>query len=553
MLRCTVPMILLGLFAIACLVRAAAGAAFAGPAYPDSYYYVNVARELAAGHGLTVDYIWNFVDVGGFLPALPTLPIPSNAHWMPLATIVQVPFIWLLGAGPLVAAAPMWLIGALAAPLTYVIGRDAGFRRNASVAAALLAAVPGGLTPFFGQPDNFGLFMTLGALSLWLCARGLRGDRRAFVAGGVVVGLATLARTDGVLLGLPFALAALADLWPRRRTPRVIGLTAAVACAALFAVVVAPWLIRQVEVFGSIAPSASSGRILWIAEYSELYSIGSPATPQTLLDHGLVPLLASRVGGLLAALGLFALLPLVGVLAPLALLGAWVKRAESAFRPFLIYAAALFGASGLLFAVHVPKGTFVHSAGALLPHTFLLVLAGVSAAVAWVAARRPGWNTARASAIFGYGAVAVALAGAALQTAVTVEHWSSVRAVQVEIARPLAAAPRAERVMSADAGAYRYLSGHPGIVTPNDPLPTIEAALRAYDVRWLALERAAVVPALIPVLTGELQPAWLSRPVVTVTDGAASVATGGSPAAAAAPAGALYAVCFDASDTRCAR
>ena len=49
MLRCTAPMIPMGLFAIALLVRAVAGLAFVGPAYPDSYYYVNVAREIVAG------------------------------------------------------------------------------------------------------------------------------------------------------------------------------------------------------------------------------------------------------------------------------------------------------------------------------------------------------------------------------------------------------------------------------------------------------------------------------------------------------------------------
>ena len=37
-------------------------------------------------------------------------------------------------------------------------------------------------------------------------------DRRAYAAGGLVVGLAFLARTDGFLLGLPFAVAAAADL-----------------------------------------------------------------------------------------------------------------------------------------------------------------------------------------------------------------------------------------------------------------------------------------------------------------------------------------------------
>ena len=85
------------LFGVAIVARLVVAALFAEPAYPDAYYYANLARELAAGHGFQVDYIWNFVEVGGRLPAEGVLPIPSNAHWMPLAALVQVPFIWLLG------------------------------------------------------------------------------------------------------------------------------------------------------------------------------------------------------------------------------------------------------------------------------------------------------------------------------------------------------------------------------------------------------------------------------------------------------------------------
>jgi len=541
-------MIPLVLFAIGLLVRAAVGTAFAGPAYPDSYYYVNVANQVAAGHGLTIDYIWNFVDVGGTLPSDPALPIPSNGHWMPLAALVQVPFVLLLGASPLASALPLWIIGALAAPLTFAIAREAGLDRRLAIAAGLLAAVPGALTPYFGQPDNFGLFMTLGALSLWLCARGMRGDRRSFVIGGAVVGLATLARSDGVLLGLPFALAFALELWPGRR--HMIGWAAAIGCAALFAIVVGPWLYRQMETFGSIAPSAANGRILWISDYGQLYSIGSPATPASLLADGLGPFIAGRVGGFLSAVALFALLPLVVVLTPLALIGGWARRRDTTFRPFFVYAIALFAAAGLLFAVHVPHGTFVHSAVALLPHTFVLLVIGVAVVVRWVAERRP-WDVTRATAFFAYGAVAVALAGAVLQTTSTVSHWSQVRTVQEHLAASItAAAQPGDRIMSADAGAFRYLSGHPGVVTPNDPLPTIESAMRAYDVRWLVLEDDAIVPALEPVLTGVEHPAWLSRPVAVVQGAAFAVATAG-PAPSPVPAGAVYAVCLEPGDGRC--
>ena len=140
-----------------------------------------------------------------------------------------------------------------------------------------MVAVPALMSPFVAQPDNFGLFMLLGTLSLWACARGLRGDRRAFALGGVLVGLAFLSRNDGVLLGIPFALAFLADLLRRPRASR-IGWTAALLCAGGFLLVASPWIARQLDVFGTISPSAASGRILWITQYSDLYSVASPPT-----------------------------------------------------------------------------------------------------------------------------------------------------------------------------------------------------------------------------------------------------------------------------------
>ncbi|MEP7379056.1 MAG: hypothetical protein ABI725_05775 [Chloroflexota bacterium] len=542
-------MIALGLFAVALLVRVAAGAAFAGPAYPDSYYYVHVAQQLAAGQGFSTAYIWNLDDVVGGLLAGGHLPVAANGYWMPLAELVQVPFIWALGANWLAAGLPMWLIGAAAAPLTYWIGRDAGFERTPALAAGLLAAVPGGLTPFFGQPDNFGLFMTFGALSLWLCARGLRGDRRAFVVGGGVVALAALARADGVLLGVPFLLAFGLELWPGRR--RVIGWTAAIGCAALFALLMGPWLLRQLDVYGSLSPAASGGRLLWLTDYQQLFSVANPPTVDSWLGQGIGQLLTSRVQGLIAALGLFAALPLVVVLAPLVVIGAWVHRRDSAFAPFYVYAVALFTVSGLLFAVLVTHGTFIHSAVALLPHTFLLVGAGIGSAVSWVAARRTTWDVRRATMLFSYGAVIVALVGATQQTMATVGQWSAARNMEVQLAGSLSAMPATDRVMSINPGAYYYLTGHPGLVTPSDDLATIESVARLYDVRWLVLESTDIVPALAPVLQGSVQPTWLSAPVAIVSGDSRRPVASVAPGLAIAPAGAVYAVCVTADDTRC--
>jgi 4-amino-4-deoxy-L-arabinose transferase-like glycosyltransferase len=450
-------------------------------------------------------------------------------------------------------ALPFWIVGALAAPLTYLIGRDAGFARAPVLAASLMVAVPGGLTPFMSQPDNFGLFMTLGALSLWLSAKAWRGDRRALVLGGLTVGLATLARTDGVLLGIPLAVVVLRDLW--RPTPgRLITVGAAVAGAAVFALIVGPWLLRQIDAFGSVAPSAASGRILWSTDYAQFHSISGEVGPESFFAQGLGAVLASRVGGLLSALGLFAYLPLAVVLTPFALIGAWVRRGDPVFKPFYVYACALFAASGVLFAIHVPHGTFIHSAVALVPHSFLLVVAGIAATVAWAARLRRTWDVPTATGAFAYGAVVVLIVAAGVQTLATLRHWHSVRGAQVELVAALRGTSPSDVVMAADPGAINYLTGHHAVVTPNDPLHVVEAAMRAYDVRWLVLESEQIVPSLEPVLIGQSQPSWLSSAVAIVRPVDRSALASTQPVAATeVPVAALFAVCLDPEDNRCAR
>ena len=76
-------------------------------------------------------------------------------------------------------------------------------------------------------------------------------------------------------------------------------------------------------------------------------------------------------------------------------------------------------------------------------------------------------------------------------------------------------------------------------MTPDDPIEVIESVARAYDTRWLVLERNDAARALAPVLAGT-RPAWIGAPVYSIPS-----ADGGLPKLA------LYPVCTTASDTRC--
>ena len=509
----------------ALLVRVAVGAAFAGPAYPDSYYYVHVAQQLAAGHGFSVDYIWNFVEssaacwrAADSARSRPTATgcrspswsrCPSSGCWAPIG---------------LPAGLPMWLIGAAAAPLTYWIGRDAGFEQSAGRwCAGLLAAVPGGLTPFFGQPDNFGLFMTLGALSLWLCARGLRGDRRAFVLGG--------ARRRTRHAGAHRRRAA----WRAVRARLRCGSCCAAAAAAArrssagrghrMRCAVRPRR-RAVAVCASSTSSAASRPSASERPHpvddrlpASSSASANAAHADDFLAQGIGPLLASRVGGFSRPLGLFAILPLVVVLAPFAVVGAWVRRRDHGVR-------AVLRLCGRAVRRQWPALRRPRAARHVHPLRRGAAAAHVPArqrrhwrdrSLGRRAAARRG-TSQRATVAFGYGAVVIAVLGAAQQTVSTVGQWSAARN-QSKRSSPCrsTALPVTDRVMSVDPGAYHYLTGHPGLVTPSDDLATIEIG-RAAVRRALAGPRSARTscPRWRRCSRAADHPTWLSAPVAIV-------------------------------------
>jgi hypothetical protein len=545
-----------GLFLLALAVRAVLAARNPDPGYPDSAYYVDIARTIAAGKGFSENFLWAFIDVGGRIPANPHLPVPSNAHWAPLASIVQVPFIWLLGPTELASLLPFVLVGALAAPLGWAIARDAGAAPLVQVGAGILGAVPGLATVFVAQPDNFGLTMVLGGSALWLTSRGLRGHARSFVAAGLLVGLATLARTDGLLLGAAPAAAVAWDRWRawRRapgsvagREPRgapAIPLAAVAGCVLAFFVVVGPWWIRQLAVFGSISPSTGAG-ILWLRSFAELNSVTAPRTLSAFLAQPLGDLVGSRVMGFAEAIGIYLALVCAVFLAPFAAIGWWRRRRSVEAGPWLVAAAVLLLVSGLLFAIHVPNGMFLHASVALAPHTYWLAMEGIVTVAGWASARRRSLDAGRLAGVLAVGVLAVVIAGSVLAANTVGAGWQRTLADRRQLAGAIdrLAAP-GDRLMSEDSSTFEYLTGHGGIVSPDDPLPVIEQAARAYDVRWLILERNGAVRALAPLVNGAAPPDWLGPPAFVLP-------ASGAAAGAASVVAVIYPVCFDQAAPGC--
>ncbi|HEX8025155.1 MAG TPA: hypothetical protein VF484_03015, partial [Candidatus Limnocylindrales bacterium] len=390
---------------------------------------------------------------------------------------------------------------------------------------------------------------------------------------GFLAGLAALARNDGVLLAGAVGLVWLGDRvrwWRARRGGRgwthvedrqPISILAGVLALAGFFLVMGPWWARQLLTFGSVSPTSSSGAALWITNIHQWNSITANPSFSKWLAQGIPQIVANDLGGLASALGNFVVFICSIVLLPFLLLGALARRRSLDFQPWFVYTFVAFAGATFLYPLHVPGGAFIHTAIGLGPHAAILSIEGVVLLAGGLRRRsRPtGPAGDRASAFLTWGIVVI-VAVSAIGFAQGVEAgWNAVRAPRVALAAYLAApgpdgqpnenncravsrdpATSPPRVMSIDAGGIKYFTGLPGVVTPDDPIETIQSVAQAYDVCWLVVERDDAAQALGPVLRG-VRPSWIGAPVFSVP-----AADGGLPTLA------LYPVCTTAADLRCA-
>jgi hypothetical protein len=247
--------------------------------------------------------------------------------------------------------------------------------------------------------------------------------------------------------------------------------------------------------------------------------------------------------GLVAAVTIYSVLVGAVFVVPFMLVGGWARRRAVDFGPFLAFAFVLFLFSALVSAVHVPGGTFIHSAVALAPHSYVLALEGVLVAVGWLGARRR-WNVARAGRVFVTGTVGLAVLFGLAYVPGVHATWDAARQGRIAVAAALdrLGVPMTDRVMSIDASGTKYFTGRGGVVLVNDPLDTIRDVAGAYDIRWLILEAGDSVPAMGSVLDGGPRPGWIGEPVFTIP---------GDPGVGAAWSVAVYPVCTATGDARC--
>ncbi len=494
--------LLLVYYLLSLLVYGGMAAIQSAPGYMDADYYFSGAVQIAAGEGFSEPFLWNYLDDPQ------TIPHPSHAYWMPLASLIAATGMLLSGSLTFNAAQiGMVFLAAGIPPLTVLLARQFTDRVEDSLLAGLLAIFSGFYFPYLTTTDTFGIYMLLGTLFLLVVGNqapldqsGIKKHLQPFGL-GLLAGAMHLARADGLVwlaTGILVGWSSLLKLRQPGAGRPILGpwLLWILACLVGYLLVMGPWMARNLAVYDSLlAPGGT--RALWITSYDELYTYpASQLTFQRWLQSGLGPILTARWQALL--LNFQSLLAVQGqiFLAPLMLLGLWKLRHDRRVNAGWTAWGLTILAMTLIFPYQGARGGLFHSGSAVQPLLWALVPVGLRTIVEW-AARFRGWNLTQALVVFRFGLVGLAVFFTIFLVAVRVfggsvqdPQWNRSQNSYERLGAALVrvGSQPSDIILVNNAPGFFIATGKPAISVPNGSLEVMLEVGQRYQACYVLLE-----------------------------------------------------------------
>jgi len=354
------------------------------PGYMDADYYFAGGIQLAQGRGFTEPYIWNY------LSDPQALPNPSHTYWMPLASIVSALGMWMTGLTTYAAGrAPFILLSACVPLLTATLAFSVSRQTRLAMVSGLLSIFSMYYASFMPVPDNYALYMILGATFLLLAPRPQKWTPLVL---GALAGLLTLARSDGLLwLGV----AGLTVMWKAAPSPlslwervRVRVIPAGLLTLLGYLLIMGFWHYRSLTLFNSIL-APGGGRLLWLENYNQTFIYPANAlTREGFLQAGwnaalqdrATALITSNLGNAFAAQGEIFLFPFI-------LIGLWQLRKDLRTRIAVTGWLILFAVMTIIFPFAGSRGSFFHAGAAFQPMWWVAAPIGFDIVIAAIQKR----------------------------------------------------------------------------------------------------------------------------------------------------------------------
>lgn len=494
------------------------------PGYMDADYYYATGLRIATNKSWEEPFLWNY------LSGLDTLPHPAFTYWMPIAGVITAIGIKISGLNNFWGARIGFIIlSCCAVALSAFLSTRFTRKGWAALLTGLIAICSGFYFAYLPTTDTFAVYMFLGSVFILLLGK-LQNDANKLSATrksvsrnrdqnstgfflsplwtygslGVVSGLMYLTRADGIIW---LAMASGGIIMQARFASKYIKITWRKAGVynyllpmavtfGIFLVVISPWIIRNLNHFGSIfAPGLS--RAMWLSNYDQLFVYpASGITFQSWLDPGLAEIL--KVRGWALGMNLLTTFAVQGTifLLPFILMGIWVNRKDwrviigvSGWLAVLILMTGVFPFQGA-------RGGFFHAGAGFQPLFWALIPSGLEVITSWAAKIRT-WESKRAITLF-----SIALIGLSILVT-TIITWQRLNGgtnslaawgerelsyLEVEAYLKSSGADPEDIVMANNPPGYYAMNNRPAIVIPDGDLNTTLDAARKFDAQYLILD-----------------------------------------------------------------
>jgi 4-amino-4-deoxy-L-arabinose transferase-like glycosyltransferase len=465
------------------LVAISAGIGIMSPGYMDAEYYYLTGRELSLGNGFQEPIIWNYLNSPSELPQ------PSHGYWMPLTSLISALPMWLGGRSFQVAKIPFTLLFALLPLLTARYSLSVHKDKKAAFLAGLFAALPGFFLPYFLTTDMFILYAWIGLLFFWsLHYAQSRESALWWTVGGISIGLAHLARADGLLFVIPFLYLIMVKANSRTRW--------LFAGLAGYLMIVTPWFIRNLAAFGTLLPPGTQAT-LWLRSYEDLFRYpASELSPAFLLEAGLGKVIVTRFSALWINLQRVVAENGYVFLLPLMIVGMYEKWELKIVRSATLYWGVLLFVMSFIFPFAGAQGGTFHSSAALMPTLWMLIPFGLRKVVAWVGSRR-GWDVVQATSNFGWillGLAGLFTIGVYIQRVYGIDRegvrWSEDLNTYSELGDILSSLDsQPGLVMVNNPPGFYVASSLQAVVVPSGGVDALRGVVREFGVEYVILDR----------------------------------------------------------------
>jgi len=341
--------------------------------------------------------------------------------------------------------------------------------------------------PFIPVSDNYGIYIVLGGLYFLLC---MNRQPRTYFFLGLIAGLLTLARSDGLLW---IVLTVLLIFW-RFVFDHKTGAASINLVLALigFFIIMGPWFWRNEQIYGTLlAPGGHY--LLWLKNYDETFTYpASQLTMQSWLAQGWQTIVNVRLDALRMNL-LNAFAAQGGIfLFPFVLVGIWQYRKDERVQFACLVWLGLLLVMTFVFPFAGPRGGFFHSGAAIQSVWWTLAPLGLESAVG--AARQRGWFTPQAFNVFRVALVGVAvmMTGIIFYLRIFQSGWGEDEQIypKVEAMLQQNGIEPTDIVMVRNPPGYYLMTGRSAIVIPYGDENSLLDVAKLFHTRFVAVEAA---------------------------------------------------------------